>query len=51
MTQQEYRDLFLRSQLSPKKLTLLKTQGIYDKYISGEINFETVFNQMKDRGI
>ena len=51
MTPYESREAFLDSVLSDTELKFLKTNGLYQRYVYGEIDIETIYQQLRDQGI
>jgi hypothetical protein len=51
MTPQESREDFLYSQFTEEEVNELRVQGIYDKYVKGNISFVEVCVRFKDQGI
>jgi hypothetical protein len=51
MTPQESREIFIESILPGNKASQLKEQGLYQKYIDGQISVEKIYAELKDQGI
>jgi hypothetical protein len=45
------REKFLFSQFTEVEVVKLQQQGLYDKYIKGDISFEKICINFKDQGV
>lgn len=51
MTPYESRETFIDSMFSSKELEALKQNGVYQRYVYGEISIDEICKQMKDQGV
>ena len=51
MSPEEWREDFINSQLTEKEIIEIQHQGLYDKYVNGEVSFAEVCSQFKDQGV
>lgn len=51
MTPWEAREIFLENLASERELKRLQEQGLYHRYIYGEVDVEAIYKELKDQGI
>ncbi len=51
MTPQESRERYIDSLFSIDEVLHLQKLGLYDQYISGAIDIQEIYKQLKDQGI
>jgi hypothetical protein len=51
MTPQESRERYIDSLFSIDEVLYLKQIGLYDKYVTGEIDIQKIYTQLKDQGV
>jgi hypothetical protein len=51
MTPQESRERYIDSLFSIDEVIYLRELGLYDDYISGVIDIQEIYKQLKDQGI
>lgn len=51
MTPQESREHYIETVFSMDEVIYLRTIGLYDRYITGEISIDDVYIHLKDQGI
>jgi hypothetical protein len=51
MTPQESREHYIESIFTIDEIIYLQFLGLYDQYVTGEINIEEIYKQLKDTGI
>ena len=50
-TSQESRESYIETLFSIDEVLYLKQIGLYDKYVTGEIDIQELYNQLKDQGV
>lgn len=51
MTPQESREHYIETVFSMDEVIYLRTIGLYDRYVTGEISIDDIYIHLKDQGI
>jgi len=51
MTPTESREIFIDTLLPQKDIDRLKKQGLYHRYVVGEVSVEEIYKQLRDQGV
>jgi hypothetical protein len=50
-TPQESRERYLDSIFTLDEVIYLQSLGLYDRYVTGEIDIDEIYKQLKDQGV